>query len=214
MEYAKIINGEIRVMPINLFVNNPLAKVPSAEQLMAAGWMPVDEDEKPEVQDGFIAQAKYVQTDTAIVKKWKVKRDMRPMTQTDISKMIITQQINTLAVDDNTALRMRSFYPEWAENTAYTVGYKVQYDGKLWRVRQAHTAQVTWEPTNAPSLWEQINETHDGTIYDAIPYDGNMVLESGKYYTQNDVIYLCTRDTVNPVYHALAELVGLYVVEV
>lgn len=30
----------------------------------------------------------------------------------------------------------------------------------------------------------------------------------------NNVIYRCTRDTGNPVYHALAALVGLYVTEV
>ena len=38
-----------------------------------------------------------------------------------------------------------------------------------------------------------------------------MVLESGKYYSQDGVTYHCTRDTGNPVYHALSELVGLYV---
>ena len=218
MEYAKLENGKLTkcvIFPNGMSVlNNRFKKNPTHEEILSAGYLPIEETEEPQTKDGFIKSSEWVQTDTAIVKKWKVKRDMRPMSQADISKMIITQQINTLAVDDNTALRMRSFYPEWAENTAYTVGYKVQYDGKLWRVRQAHTAQVTWEPTNAPSLWEQINETHDGTIYDAIPYDGNMALVSGKYYTQNEVIYLCTRDTVNPVYHALAELVGLYVEEV
>ena len=218
MEYAKLENGKLTkcvIFPNGMSVlNGRFKKNPTHEEILSAGYLPIEETEEPQTKEGFIKSSEWVQTDTAIVKKWKVKRDMRPMSQTDISKLIITQQINTLAVDDNTALRMRSFYPEWAENTAYTVGYKVQYDGKLWRVRQAHTAQVTWEPTNAPSLWEQINETHDGTIYDAIPYDGNMALVSGKYYTQNEVIYLCNRDTVNPVYHALAELVGLYVEEV
>ena len=48
-------------------------------------------------------------------------------------------------------------------------------------------------------------------IYENGIYDGNMALESGKYYMQDYVIYRCTRDTINPVYHALAELVGLYV---
>lgn len=52
---------------------------------------------------------------------------------------------------------------------------------------------------------------HHGTLYDPIPYSGNMALENGKYYMQNDVIYLCIRDTGNPVYHALSALVGLYV---
>ena len=46
---------------------------------------------------------------------------------------------------------------------------------------------------------------------DRIQYNGNMALQSGKYYTQNNILYLCNRDTVNPVYNALAELVGLYV---
>ena len=31
------------------------------------------------------------------------------------------------------------------------------------------------------------------------------------YYLQDSVIYLCTRDTVNPVYNPLADLVGIYV---
>jgi len=47
-----------------------------------------------------------------------------------------------------------------------------------------------------------------------IPYSGNMALETGKYYNQSGKTYLCNRDTGNPVYNALAELVGLYVTEV
>ena len=138
----------------------------------------------------------------------------RPLSLSEVQEMMVRAQINTLTVDDNTALRMVEFYPEWATDTAYTAGYKVQYGGKLWRCVQAHTSQAGWEPENAASIWEQINETHAGTIDDPIPYSGNMALESGKYYIQDDVIYLCTRDTINPVYHALAELVGVYVTEV
>ena len=135
----------------------------------------------------------------------------RPLSLGEVQEMMVRAQINTLAVDDNTALRMVEFYPEWATDTAYTAGYKVQRGGKLWRCKQAHTAIATWEPENAASLWEVINETHDGTKYDPIPYDGNMALESGKYYIQDDVVYLCNRDTGQPVYNALSELVGLYV---
>lgn len=35
--------------------------------------------------------------------------------------------------------------------------------------------------------------------------------EAWKYYIQDYVIYLCTRDTGIPVYNALADLIGLYV---
>lgn len=138
----------------------------------------------------------------------------RPFTAEEVNRMVIAQQINTLTVDDNTALRMMEFYPEWAANIAYTVGFKVRYNGKLWRVVQAHTSLVGWEPTAAASLWEQINETHAGTEDDPIPYSGNMALEQGKYYMQDYVIYLCTRDTINPVYNPLSELVGIYVTEI
>ena len=49
---------------------------------------------------------------------------------------------------------------------------------------------------------------------DPIPYCGNMALESGKYYSQDGKVYRCTRDTGDPVYNALSELVGLYIEEV
>ena len=135
----------------------------------------------------------------------------RPLTESEVSRLLIAQQINTLEVDDNTALRMRVFYPDWAAGQDYPAGFKVQRGGALYKVLQAHTSQDGWEPENAPSLWTEICESHAGTLTDPIPYSGNMALESGKYYSQSGAVYLCTRDTVNPVYNALADLVGLYV---
>lgn len=135
----------------------------------------------------------------------------RPLSFSEVQEMLVRQQINTLTVDDNTALRMVEFYPEWSAGQAYTAGYKAHRGGKLWRCLQAHTAQTGWEPENAASLWTEICESHDGTKYDPIPYNGNMALENGKYYTQNNILYLCNRDTGQPVYNTLAELVGLYV---
>ena len=135
----------------------------------------------------------------------------RPMTMEEVVRLTISKTINAIDIADNTALRMVEFYPEWSAEQAYTAGYKAQRGGKLWRCLQAHTAQTGWEPENAASLWTEICESHDGTKYDPIPYNGNMALQSGKYYTQNNILYLCNRDTINPVYNALAELVGLYV---
>ena len=150
----------------------------------------------------------------AEAKRFELMEKSRPLTAEEVTAMLIRQQINSLTVDDNTALRMTEFYPEWSAGQAYTAGYKVQYGGNLWRCVQAHTSQAGWEPENVPALWEQICETHDGTIDDPIPYSGNMELEAGKHYSQSGKTYLCNRGTGNPVYHALAELVGLYVTEV
>ena len=136
----------------------------------------------------------------------------RPLSLGEVQELLVRQQINTLAVDDATAYRMREFYPEWAEGQSYTVGYKLLYGGSLYKVIQAHTSQAGWKPgVGTESLFTRIDETHDGTKYDPIPYNGNMELLSGKYYTQSGQTYHCTRDTGTAVFHPLAELVGIYV---
>lgn len=141
------------------------------------------------------------------------ERNRQPLTETEVLQILLTEQINTLTVDDRTALRMRRFYPEWSAGVNYPAGHKVQHDDKLWKVKegQAHTSQTGWEPENVPALWEQINETNSGTDADPIPYGGNMVLTNGLYYYQDGKLYFCTRDTGAAVYHPLAELIGLYV---
>lgn len=145
----------------------------------------------------------------------KVLARTRPLTEDEVAAMLVRQQINTLTVDDQTALRMVEFYPAWESEQAYTAGYKVQYGEKLWRCIQAHTSQDSWAPsTDTASLWERIDETHTGDQYDPIPYEGNMALTAGLYYTQGSVTYLCNRGTGQPVYNALADLVGLYVEEI
>ena len=147
--------------------------------------------------------------------RFEAKEKRRPLSLGEVQEMMVRAQINTLAVDDATALRMVAYYPDWTAGTAYAAGDRVVYNGYLYKVLQAHTAQETWLPgTGTESLYTRIDEQHDGTKYDPIPYSGNMALEAGKYYNQSGKTYLCTRDTGNPVYHALADLVGVYVEEV
>ena len=136
----------------------------------------------------------------------------RPLSADEVTAMLIAAQINTLTVDDATAYRMKDFYPAWKENETYTDGEKITCNGELYKVLQAHTSQAAWPPgTGTESLYMRIDETHDGTRYDPIPYSGNMALSAGNYYTQDGVTYLCDRDTGAPVYNTLAELVGIYV---
>ena len=85
-------------------------------------------------------------------------------------RSIVEQAAQSLP--DNVAVTAKMFYPAWEDGAAYRVGEKVQRNGRLWRVVQAHTAVVGWEPENTASLWEQIDETHSGT-------DGGAVLCSG-----------------------------------
>lgn len=139
----------------------------------------------------------------------------RPLAAEEVTAMVIAQQINTLAVDDNTAVRMMAFYPAFDSIIGQTVskGYKFAHNGKLWRVIQPSlTIQAHYPPgVGTESLYEQVNETHDGTMDDPIPYSGNLALENGKHYYQGGDIYRCFRDSGNPVYHPLADLIGHYV---
>ena len=149
----------------------------------------------------------------------KVLERTRPLSFSEVQEMLVRQQINTIAVDNQTALRMRRYYPTFSELVGQKVKKGTKFratdseDSDIYTVIQPElTIQEHYPPgTGTESLYTRIDEQHDGTKYDPIPYNGNMALQSGKYYTQNNILYLCNRDTVNPVYNALAELVGIYV---
>lgn len=147
--------------------------------------------------------------------KTQLMERSRPLTAEEVTAMLLTQQVNTLVVDDNTALRMKSFYPTFESVVGQTVkkGFKFTYGDKLWSVLQPElTIQAHYPPgAGMESMYTEVCETHTGTEDDPIPYDGNMVLKEGLYYVQDYTIYRCTRDTVNPVTHKLSELVGHYV---
>lgn len=86
----------------------------------------------------------------------------RPLTESEVSRLLIKQQINTLTVDDQTALRMVEYYPE-PDAASYAAGDRIQYNGKLYKCLQAHTAQADWNPIDAPSLWAEVLAGQDGT---------------------------------------------------
>lgn len=117
---------------------------------------------------------------------WEAAERTRPLTLEEVSRMLITQQINSLTVDDNTALRMAEFYPEWQSGQDYTEGFKVQCKGTLYKVLQAHTSQEAWTPDASPSLfakvlipdetvipeWEQPDSTNAYSKGDKVTHNG------------------------------------------
>lgn len=162
---------------------------------------------------------KYLDAPESEIRKSELIERTRPLTAEEVTALLIKQQINTITVDDQTALRMRRYYPTFAELVGQTVTQGTKFratdseDADLYKTIQPElTIQAHYPPgVGTESLYTRIDETHDGSLYDPIPYDGNMALESGKYYIQDDVVYLCNRDTGQPVYNPLADLVGLYV---
>ena len=130
----------------------------------------------------------------------KVLARTRPLTSEEVAAMLIRNQINTLAVDDQTALRMLAFYPEWSCLIGQTVDkaeYKFQHNGKLYKTIPAnHTFQADWVPgVGTESIYVRIDETHDGTKYDPIPAARGMEYVYGLYYADSEdgKLYQCHR---------------------
>lgn len=122
-------------------------------------------------------------------------------------------------------LTHKAFAPKWGEDIkegdAVVKGDKFTYEGKLYAVLQDHTVAMAQYPSiYTASLYCEVTPDYTeageeyGTLENPIPYDGNMILENGKYYSQDGVTYLCTRDTGIAVYQPLSALVGLYVEKV
>ena len=118
-----------------------------------------------------------------------------------------------IVLTDEQAAKSPRLYPTWAAGLAVKAGDRLYYPGteRLYKVVSDHTTQADWTPDAVPALYTVIDVAHSGTQDDPIPYNGNMALTEGLYYTQGGVTYLCNRSTGQPVYNALAELVGIYV---
>lgn len=115
-------------------------------------------------------------------------------------------------LEDSDAVKAVALYDEWSGNgIEYKQGYKVRRNGKVYKVLTPHTSQSNWTPETAASLFTVINEVHAGTYEDPIPYTGNMEIFVGRYYIQDDIVYLCNRDSGTALHNALKDLIGVYV---
>lgn len=123
--------------------------------------------------------------------------------------------INSVDLSNTDALAVRDLHPSWESFIGKKMKAKtrVTYGEGLFRARQDINPVLENQPpsVDTAALYEEINEENAGTIDDPIPYNNNMELFAGKYYSQGGVIYECTRDTGQAVYQDLAELVGVYV---
>lgn len=180
------------------------AGVPLAEDKLE---MPDDYEEIP-IPEGYeikpiINQSKRLERMTQLLEEEKKEFKNRGLSAVDM-------------------IKHKQFAPKWGEDIkegdSVVKGDKFTYDGKLWAVLQDHTIMPHYYPSiNTASLYVEVTPDYNeqgeelGTLENPIPYEGNMVLENGKYYSQDGVTYLCNRDSGNPVYHALKDLVGLYV---
>ena len=112
---------------------------------------------------------------------------------------------------DEIAVKSAILYEEWnGDSKTYKVGQRLNYGGSLYKVLQAHTSQDDWTPDLATSLFSRIDEEHSGTKEDPIPYYVDMEVFSGKYYTEDSILYKCIRDSGIALQNKAADLVNNY----
>lgn len=132
-----------------------------------------------------------------------------------VMQEIVLEQYNARTdISNEEALERSVVLFDWDSYIGKTLnaGQCVVYNEEVYRVRQTHEVQEHYAPSlDTASLYEVIVLTASGTMEDPIPYTPPMEIYEGKYYTQFDVLYKCTRDSGIALSHDLFDLRGSYV---
>lgn len=159
---------------------------------------------KEHIQNATLAANKAADTATTVAQTTQAS--------TEVSK------IYAQTFEDAMALTVKDIYDTWEvlvdkNYVAKEAGFKFTHNNILYKTAQANiTFQIQYVPgVGTESLYTVINETNKGTKEDSIPYSGNMILENGKFYSQDGVVYQCIRDSEIAIHNELKDLVGNYV---
>ena len=105
----------------------------------------------------------------------------------ELRALIEKAMTETASLTEAEAVAATCLYPKWNGNgVAYAKGQRVQDDGVLYTVLQAHTSQPDWKPAAAPSLfakvlipdptvvpeWEQPESTNPYAKGDKVAHNG------------------------------------------
>ena len=75
----------------------------------------------------------------------------------ELRALIEKAMTETASLTEAEAVAATCLYPKWSgDSVQYTAGQRVQDDGILYTVLQAHTSQPDWKPADAPSLFAKV----------------------------------------------------------
>ena len=97
------------------------------------------------------------------------------------------------ALPDDEALKTPHAYPVFKVDTDYTVGERIRYGEKLYKVVQAHHSQADWTPDITPALFVEV--TPDGVIPEwSQPAGAHDAYAKGDKVRHNDKVWVSDID--------------------
>lgn len=130
------------------------------------------------------------------------------------------QVINNFPMTANEALEKKVLFPVWGDKNApmgktVPVGFRFNHKSDpdaeytMYEVVQEHALASEWVPgTSTLSLYKVVQMEHSGAIDDPIPWESGMELFKDKYYTEDDLLYKCIRNSEIAMSFRLSDLIS------
>lgn len=98
----------------------------------------------------------------------------------------LRQELNEIVsnMTDEEAVERAILFSNWVSGKSYSVGDRVRYGGRIFKVLQAHTSQDDWTPSRASSLFAEVLTSEDGE-----PQEWVQPSSTNPYLTGDKVIY-------------------------
>lgn len=120
------------------------------------------------------------------------------MTKNELSERVKSfrskVEVAAQTISDENVESCVALFPHWEADGDYSVGYRVQYNGVVYKCLQAHAAQESWDPESAPSLWAKVLAGIEDIIAEWVQPDSTNPYMTGDKVTFNGKTYESTVD--------------------
>lgn len=139
--------------------------------------------------------------------------------ESEVMQEIVLEQYNSRTdIEDKEALDRAIVIYNWDKyiGKSLKTGQVVVHDERVYRVRQdiSIVLDKQYPSLDTAAIYEVIELVATGEKDDPIKYTPPMEIFDGKYYSEDNLLYLCNRDSGTALTHRLADLVGIYVISV
>ena len=111
----------------------------------------------------------------------------------DKAKEAIKYSINSLDLSNNDIIKFKDYLPDWNDyvGKSLPINFKFKYNNQPYQtIQYINIVLENQTPDIVYALYKIIDEEHEGTLDDPIPYVQQMAIEKGKYYIQYGITYL------------------------